>query len=117
MAENSPPLLVLCRDLMFVSKITSAAQAMGVEVKIIRDVAALAQIPDASRLIVDLNQPGFLDTAIDWKHRTAGHVTGFVSHVDEQTIAAANEAGLDVVLPRSRFTTQLPQILSSGLVA
>jgi hypothetical protein len=38
-------------------------------------------------------------------------VIGFVSHVDTQTIERAKAAGLDEVLPRSRFTAMLEQII------
>lgn len=39
---------------------------------------------------------------------------GFVSHVDADTIAAARRAGIDQVLARSAFFSQLRQILTAA---
>jgi hypothetical protein len=36
---------------------------------------------------------------------------GFVSHVDTQIIQSALLAGIDQVLPRSRFVEALPELL------
>jgi hypothetical protein len=60
---------------------------------------------------VDLNQAGALDAAIEWKKRCGGEVIGFVAHVDADTIRRAREAGLDKVLPRSRFVADLESLL------
>jgi hypothetical protein len=111
MADASAPILLLCRDLMFVSKVTATARALGLAVQVIRDPTQLPQ--QGRRLLVDLNQPGAIEAASAWKAATAGQVVGFVSHVDTQTIDQARAAGLDQVLPRSRFTATLEQILGS----
>jgi DNA-binding NarL/FixJ family response regulator len=37
---------------------------------------------------------------------------GYVSHVDEATIAAARQAGVDQVIARSAFTARLAEILA-----
>ena len=110
MNEERPAVLVLVRDLLFASKIRATAQSLDAAVQVLRDPA---QLNDAggNRLIVDLNQPGALDVAVAWKRRTGGHVVGFVSHVDTETIRAAREAGVDQVLPRSRFVEILPDLL------
>jgi hypothetical protein len=80
-----------------------------VAVQVIRDPAQVPQ--QGRRLLVDLNQPGAIEAASAWKTATAGQVIGFVSHVDTATIDKARAAGLDQVLPRSRFTATLEQIL------
>src|SRR3954469_23749253 len=103
-------ILVLVRDLMFASKITGAAQALGVTVKMIRDPAKLAG-EQGDRVIVDLNQEGALDAAAQWKKTSGGRVIGFVSHVDRETIDRARELGIDDVLPRSAFVRRLPELL------
>jgi hypothetical protein len=105
----APTVLLLCRDLMFVSKVTATARATGVAVRVVRDPAQLP--PEGNRLLVDLNQDGAVDAAVAWKGATKGEVVGFVSHVDTETIRRAQEAGLDQVLPRSRFTTDLDRLL------
>ena len=107
------PVIVLVRDLMFSSRISATARSAGTPVTLLRDPAALAGIA-GGRLIVDLNQPGALDAAIAWKEASGGDVIGFVSHVDADTIARAKAAGIDEVMPRSRFVTVLPDLLRRG---
>jgi hypothetical protein len=111
MAEETAALttVLLCRDLMFVSKVTATARAAGVAVKVVREPAQLPA--EGAKLLVDLNQAGAIEAARVWRERTGGRVIGFVSHVDAETIAAARAAGLDQVLPRSRFTLDLELLL------
>jgi hypothetical protein len=103
--------LVLVRDLIFSSRIGATARAENRPVRILRDPAELRGAP-GRRLIVDLNQPGALDAAVEWKQASSGDVVGFVSHVDAETIARARKAGIDRVLPRSRFVEVLSDLLS-----
>ncbi len=110
----SPPLPTLClvRDLMFVGKIRVVAEQAGVAVTVLRDPAALAD-RDGPQLVVDLNQDGAMAAAVAWRARTGRPVVGFVAHVDTATIAAARAAGIDRVLARSAFVTQLPTLLQA----
>jgi hypothetical protein len=112
-AESSPPgeVRALVRDLLFTSRITAAARAANVPLAIVRNPADLAPTP-ARRLLVDLNLPGAIEAAAEWKRLTARPVTGFVSHVDTDTITRARAAGLDQVLARSRFVEMLPDLLA-----
>jgi hypothetical protein len=103
--------IVLCKDLLFVSKISATAAAAGVAIQLIREAARLPADSDAKRMIVDLNQDGFLAAAADWKRRSGGKVIGFVRHTDGETIAQAKAEGLDKILARSGFVAQLEQIL------
>lgn len=109
--------LLLVRDLMFSSRITATARAAGIDVAIFRDPTQLAATP-GRRLIVDLNLPGAIEAAAAWMRSSAGpgsargDVVGFVSHVDADTIARARAAGIDRVLPRSRFVETLPELLT-----
>jgi hypothetical protein len=111
--SDPPPILVLVRDLMFSGRILAEARAAGVNVKVIRDPAAIAKLEntDSSLMIADLNLPGAIVAAADWRRRTSGTVVGFVSHVDAEAISQAKAAGLDQVLARSRFVTVLPELL------
>jgi hypothetical protein len=102
--------LALVRDLLFASKITACAKATGVEARILRDPATLADVP-GSLLLADLNQPGVIAAAQEWKQKYGGRVVGFVSHVDAQTIEAARQAGLDQILARSGFVLALPDLM------
>jgi DNA-binding NarL/FixJ family response regulator len=105
--------LVLVRDLMFASKISATAKAAAAEIEMLRDPSALAG-KSADRLIIDLNQPGTLEAAIAWKALDPNRkVIGFVSHTDRQTIAAAESAGIDQIMPRSQFVASLDMRLRS----
>lgn len=106
------PVLVLVRDLMFASRISAAARAAGVTVTMLRD-PGLVVGEAGRRLIVDLNQAGALEAAIEWKRVSSAEVVGFVSHVDAETIARARAAGIDRILPRSRFVEILPDLLAA----
>jgi hypothetical protein len=106
----SPLILVLVRDLLFASKISSAAQAAGCSLKLIRDPAKLPEEP-GRMLIVDLNLTGGIDAASEWKARHSGHITGFVGHTDTATIAQAQKAGIDRILTRGQFVSMLPELL------
>ena len=108
---QSPALVILCRDLLLGSRITAAAQSVGVGFKVVRDAAKLAGQP-GRRLIVDLNQDGAIDAAVAWKSASGGEVVGFVSHVDSATIAQARGAGLDQILARNALVQQLPSLVS-----
>ncbi len=111
MNPTTPPsVLALVRDLIFSSRITATARAEGVAVQMVRDPGQLTDQP-ARRLIVDLNQPGAVSAAACWSARTGGEVVGFVAHVDAQTIADARDAGIERILPRSRFVAILPELL------
>jgi hypothetical protein len=101
--------VALARDLMFSSKIGAEGRAAGVGVRIVRDPAALPGIT-ARLLLADLALEGAIEAAAAWGLHTRCPVIGFVSHVDEQTIARAKRAGLDNVMSRGSFTRQLPQI-------
>jgi len=101
---------VLVRDLLFASRITATARAIDVPIKLLRDETKLTLEP-GRRLIVDLNQAGALGAAVDWKKQTGGEVIGFAFHVDAETIRRARDAGIDQVLPRSRFVSELEALL------
>jgi hypothetical protein len=105
--------LVLCRDLLFVSKITATARALGVSVTVIRDVARLSEEGLPSRMIVDLTDERFLNAASEWKQKSRGRVTGFAGHADAETIERARTAGLDEILARGEFSARLGDILQS----
>ena len=111
MPTEDQSILVLVRDLLFSSKITATASAVGAKIQLLSDPQQLAAHSGA-KLIVDLNQPAALDAAARWKQSTGGRVVGFVSHVDTATIDRARELGIDEILPRSRFVQVLPDLLN-----
>lgn len=112
-------ILAVLDDLMFSSKIKTAATHLGVTLTFARSSAtALAEMRKSapSLVIFDLNNPRTdpLGTvaAMHADPALSGIPTiGYVSHVDTDTIHAARQAGMTEVLPRSAFTAQLADIL------
>ena len=112
--------LAVVDDLMFTSKIKTAARQLGVDVAFVRSSdAALAEMrtnPPAL-VIFDLNNPRTdpLGTVAAMKgDRALASIptVAFVSHVQTDLIDAAHAAGVDDVLPRSAFTARLTEILT-----
>jgi DNA-binding NarL/FixJ family response regulator len=112
--------LGLMRDLMFRSRLDSAADALGVEVGYAGNLAVVtarcAELkPDL--VVVDLSEAGFppRETLAAVKGGAPdARVIGFASHVDLKTIGAAREAGFERVLSRQEFVSRLPALLKSG---
>ena len=112
-------ILAVLDDLMFSSKIKTAATHLGVPLTFARSsAAALAEMRKSapSLVIFDLNNPRTdpLGTvaAMHADPALSGIPTiGYVSHVDTDAINAARQAGVTEVLPRSAFTAQLADIL------
>jgi hypothetical protein len=98
---------------MFAGRIRASARARAVVLEMLRDPAQLST-RGGERLIVDLNQAGALDAAIEWKLRTGGSVIGFVAHIDVDTITRARSAGIDHVLARSAFVERLDVLLEDS---
>jgi PleD family two-component response regulator len=115
-------ILAILDDLLFTSKIRSAATQAGVPVTFARGAAAALDQMRASApslVILDLNNPrtdplGTLAAMRADPALAAIPTVGFVSHVDTTTIDAAREAGISEVLARSAFATRLPEILGRG---
>ena len=113
-----PAGLLLSRDLIFTSKVTGTARMLGRQV-LTAGNAALAQAmieqwkPRA--VFVDLAAGDLVKPEALVAYRTvAGPETAFIafgSHVDTASLAAAEAAGCDPVLPRSRFSAELPELI------
>jgi CheY-like chemotaxis protein len=105
-------------DLFFSTRITATASQVGVTVIACppADVVArcLEEPPDL--VVLDLHAAGdplAIVRALKADAKTrAIEVLGFYSHVDGALRRAALEAGTDQVLPRSAFTTRLPELLA-----
>jgi PleD family two-component response regulator len=113
-------ILAVLDDLMFTSKIKTAAGQIGVAVTFARSAdAALAEMRKTTPLLVilDLNNPRINALAIiaGMKQDPALNsvrTVGYASHVQTDVIDAARAAGVDEVMARSAFTNQLGAILS-----
>lgn len=114
-----PRILALVEDLFFAAKIVETAKLTGAEVETVSHGDALLQRCIEERpslVIVDLNAPGAKRgesiRRLKANSALAGiPVVGFLSHVEVDLAEAARKAGCDRILPRSKFTAELPQIL------
>ncbi len=116
-AENSPPVLVVVTDLIFSSRISAEARALGQTIVMCRKpdlLAAALQEGVASLLLLDLNCDGLDCIGVIRSVRAAANpprIVAFFSHVQEELGARALQAGADRVIPRSRFVKELPELL------
>lgn len=112
---------LLTRDLMFTSKVTGTAAALGLRIAVIGDLSDLERrvLQDRPRAVfVDLNwaelDPRDVLSRLTQQPRPV--VIAFGSHVDVDRLELARQAGCDDVLPRSRFSATLPELLQQILV-
>jgi PleD family two-component response regulator len=114
--------LAIVDDLMFSSKIKTAASQLGVAVAFARSSgAALATMRERAPtlVILDLNNPRTdpLGTVAAMKRDPATasiRTVGYASHVQTDVIDAARQAGVDEVMARSAFTARLAEILTGA---
>lgn len=121
MPGDAAPLVFALTDLLFGARIRAAAQAKGVEVTVLRTPAELigAAVERAPRrILIDLDARAYDSVDVirslkgDARTRDVD-VVAFVSHVREEAIRAARDAGADRVLARSAFVRQLPDLVSA----
>ena len=99
--------LAIAPDLFFASKIDATLKSAGHEVTIVSRIEA--QWPDGTDVvIVDLD-----NTDIGSGLPPGTPTIGFYSHVDVDTKRRAEEAGLDLVVPRSRMAREMPALVES----
>jgi CheY-like chemotaxis protein len=103
---------LLCPDLLFGSRLEGALGAAGHEVtRYDGDDAARAAASEADVLVVDLTADGYDGAMLVESMRTGGELggvpaLGFYAHVDVETRRRAQEAGFDLVVPRSRMARE-----------
>jgi DNA-binding NarL/FixJ family response regulator len=113
--------LLLCDDLLWVSRFQGTAQTLGgafLAVRRVDDLERLARERRPRCAVLDLGQPGA--TAADLPARLIAvcpglRVAAYGSHVEAATLRAAREAGCDPVLPRSKLAEDLPRLLAEWL--
>jgi len=92
-----PPTLVLCRDLLFASKIARLRSGECAD----QNDPHHFSVGHRRRIAaddVDLTQEGFIETAAAWKQKSGGHVTGFAGHADVETLERCAGGGIDRVI-------------------
>jgi hypothetical protein len=121
--EDAPTrIFALVDDLFFLAKIQEVSRKLNVKVEFIKsdkdigDKEGHAAAEDKpSLIIVDLNsnsiKPLPTISKLRSKYKKTTSIVGFVSHVQGDLKVKAQEAGCDVVMPRSAFSQNLPNIL------
>lgn len=118
MAERT--VAVLERDLFFGVRIADAVKAAGARPILVEDAAALwdAIAGWPALVIIDLAAPGWeepLRRTRNLPHTRAIPVVAFGSHVDTGALQAARAAGATHAWARSRFVSELPDLLREVL--
>lgn len=118
MPEQPNKIVAVLNDLFFTVKINESAKRAGLPITFVKsEHDVLAQAAEKPALIIfDLNfadvQPLELIRKLKSGAETKGiSVIGYLSHVQGDLKQAAHEAGCDMVLARSAFSQNLPQIL------
>ncbi|MGC1166814.1 MAG: hypothetical protein WA862_11965 [Solirubrobacterales bacterium] len=96
--------VAVAADLMLGSKVEAMLSAAGHEVTLSSSLQE-APLDEAELLVADLeveNAEALVGLGIP--------VLGYYSHVDVETKEAAEAAGVDLVVPRSRLARELPQL-------
>jgi hypothetical protein len=118
---GSPPAatgILLCRDLIFTTKVRNTAEELGYRVLVASNPTQARAMIESSRpgvVFVDLTagelvEPGVLSGYIE----LSGPGTWFVAfgpHVEGGALAAAKAAGCQAVMARSKFAAELPALM------
>ena len=115
--RESKRVLAVLTDLFFTVKLADAAKRSGLAIEFVKDSAeVLAKARQNPALIIlDLNydavEPLTLITKLKGDDATKSiGLLGYVSHVQGELKQQAQEAGCNMVLARSAFSQNIPQI-------
>jgi CheY-like chemotaxis protein len=108
-------------DLFFLAKIQETARKMNVKVEFVKTEKDIYDKMEGngeekpSLIIFDLNntnaKPLTTIPKLKSKLKKSTSIIGFLSHVQGDLKVKAQEVGCDMVLPRSAFSQNLPQLL------
>ncbi len=115
--------LLLSDDMIFSSRITGTAQALGLKVNAVKsakNLMAQAKERTPTCVILDLSHPDLrVPESIGELQEVCSpmpRLVAYGSHVDAAALRAAREAGCNIVLPRSAFVEQLSGSLPQWLM-
>jgi CheY-like chemotaxis protein len=101
--------LAVVTDLFFQSRISSAAQRAG---RRVRYISLAEQVGEFRLALVDLDAGTDVLAAIRRLRATSpSPIVAFGPHVDTDRRKAARASGADRVLAKSKFVTDLPEII------
>jgi hypothetical protein len=102
-------ILSIATDLMLSSRVDAGLSAAGHEVKTVGSVEG-ADLAGVDAIVADLDVADPAALA-----ETGLPALGYYSHVDVDTKARADVAGLAKVVPRSRMSRELPDLVAALL--
>jgi PleD family two-component response regulator len=115
--QESKRILAVVNDLFFSVKLTDAAKRAGLALEFVKDPDEILEkagsIP--SLIIFDLNFEAVDPLALISKLKSSPKtksvsLIGYLSHIQAELKQKAQEAGCDMVLARSAFSQNMPQI-------
>jgi CheY-like chemotaxis protein len=119
--DSNSRIFAFVDDLFFLAKIQETARKLNVKVEFVKSDKDLADRMQQngeekpSLIIFDLNnanaKPLTLIPKLKSKLKKGTSIIGFLSHVQGDLKQKAHEVGCDMVLPRSAFSQNLPQLL------
>ena len=120
MEDANSRIFAFIEDLFFMAKIQETARKLNVRVEFVKsDKDLMEKIQQngeekPSLIIFDLNNAGVKPLTLIPKLKSKlkkTSIIGFLSHVQGDLKQKAHEVGCDMVLPRSAFSQNLPQLL------
>jgi CheY-like chemotaxis protein len=120
-SNGNSRIFAFIEDLFFMAKIQETARKLNVKVEFVKNDKDLMDKmhqngeEKPSLIIFDLNNAGVkpltLIPKLKSKLKKGTSIIGFLSHVQGDLKQKAHEVGCDMVLPRSAFSQNLPQLL------
>lgn len=116
---SSMHVLYVTKDLFFSSRVCSLARDAGATIEVIASIDAYTVKEDTILAIIDLGLPQLDIDATVSRLREIGllKIIAYGPHVDVEMLSAAERAGCDLVLPRSKFDQQIAAILRGQILA
>ena len=121
LGDANPRIFAFIDDLFFLAKIQETARKLNVKVEFVKNDQDLMDRMQQngeekpSLIIFDLNnasvKPLTLIPKLKTRLKKGTSIIGFLSHVQGDLKQKAHEVGCDMVLPRSAFSQNLPQLL------
>jgi hypothetical protein len=105
-------ILAVAPDLMFASRIEATLGAAGHDVELASSVSEATEMETVELVVVDLDREP-AERAVE----LGAPVLGFYAHLNTETRVAAEAAGVDVVVPRSRMAREMPALVERLLLA
>jgi hypothetical protein len=98
--------LAIVADLMLGSRVTETLRAADHEVELVPAIAQASELERVDVIVADLDcEPA--DALVG----LGPPVLGFYQHTDVDTRAAAEAAGVDLAVPRSRLVREMPALV------